>query len=93
MDGLDDVLQVDLSWLTRRMQPSTESHYCLSSAASGRHAEKIRCARVYHINLVLRVRTRIADVQDDRCFCHKGHSPLQSITHSQDGRACSQNAL
>ncbi|KAK9863198.1 hypothetical protein WJX84_002124 [Apatococcus fuscideae] len=66
VDGLDDVLQVDLSWLTRRMQPSTESHYCLSSAASGSHAEKIRCARVYHINLVLRVRTRIADVQDDR---------------------------
>lgn len=66
VDGLDDVLQLDLSWLTRRMQPSTESHYCLSPAATGSHAEKIRCARVYHINLVLRVRTRLAGGPDDR---------------------------
>ncbi|KAK9817494.1 hypothetical protein WJX74_009559 [Apatococcus lobatus] len=66
VDGLDDVLQVDLSWLTRRMQPSRESHYCLSSAATGTHAEKIKCARVYHINLVLRVRTRLAGGHDDR---------------------------
>jgi hypothetical protein len=60
--ALSDIMRFDLGPLTRRMQAPTEPHLRLSrdsGAATGAAAcapEAIPCARVYHINVVLRVR-------------------------------------
>lgn len=61
--ALSDVMRFDLTPLRRRMQPAIEAHARLSrrGAGDGRSSagppcEAVACARVYHMNVVLRVR-------------------------------------
>jgi len=55
--ALSDIMRFDLAPLTRRMQAPTEPHIRLSRAAGADCApEAVPCARVYHVNVVLRVR-------------------------------------
>jgi len=43
----------------RHMQPPSEAHLRLAEGADGRFsAESVDCPRVYHLNLVMRVRSR-----------------------------------
>ena len=65
-----DVMRFDLSPVTRRMQPPLEAHARLrgpgaaaaaaapesSALRVARDVEAVSCARVYHVNLVLRIR-------------------------------------
>jgi len=52
--ALSDVMRFDLAPLTRRMQPPLEAHARLAPAGGG--VEVVPCQRVYHVNLVLRIR-------------------------------------
>ena len=63
--ALSDVMRFDLTPLRRRMQPAIEAHARLNRGEGlnrhGQHqhqppCEAVACARVYHINVVLRVR-------------------------------------
>lgn len=57
--GLSDVLQIDLGDFCRKMQKPTESHPRLTTQADGSVSVcSVPCARVYHINIVLRVRAQ-----------------------------------
>ncbi|KAL3141638.1 hypothetical protein ABBQ32_004870 [Trebouxia sp. C0010 RCD-2024] len=68
VDGLDDIMRFDLQHFCRRMQPPQEPHYRMSTDPRGRrYAEQVHCARVYHINIVLRIRT---STQDKGQGCH-----------------------
>ncbi len=53
--ALSDIMRFDLGPLTRRMQAPTEPHIRLSRAGDC-GPEAVPCARVYHVNVVLRVR-------------------------------------
>lgn len=65
-EGLDDIMVLDLSYLCQRMQPPLEQHHKLWSTAEGQFGvEKTACARTYHINVVLRVKS-LARGADDR---------------------------
>ena len=35
------------------------------------HVQKVQCARVYHINIVLRIRTSVQDVRKDKSYREK----------------------
>ena len=60
--ALSDVMRFDLTPLRRRMQPAIEAHARLNrmggnGGSDGRSpCEAVACARVYHVNVVLRVR-------------------------------------
>ncbi|KAK9815013.1 hypothetical protein WJX73_004876 [Symbiochloris irregularis] len=57
--GLTDVLNFDLRDFCRKMQKPQESHLQLQRTAEGRaHVGQVTCARVYHINIILRIRAR-----------------------------------
>lgn len=53
--ALSDIMRFDLGPLTRRMQAPTEPHIRLSRGGDCA-PEAVPCARVYHVNVVLRVR-------------------------------------
>ena len=55
VSALSDVMRFDLTPLRRRMQPAIEAHARLRRGG-GSPCEAVACARVYHVNVVLRVR-------------------------------------
>lgn len=59
VSGLDDVFRIDLHHFCRRMVPAEEVHHRLAEGGLGcPRVEKVRCARVYHLNLVVRLKSR-----------------------------------
>jgi len=57
-EGLDDVMLMDLSFLTHHMQPPMESHARLWKAGNGQFGvEKAACARVYHLHFIVAVKS------------------------------------
>ena len=48
---------------------------CICSLESGPdgslQVQKVQCARVYHINIVLRIRTSLQDVHKDKAYREK----------------------
>ncbi|DBA99968.1 TPA: hypothetical protein ACH3X1_013841 [Trebouxia sp. C0004] len=72
VDGLDDIMRFDLQHFCRRMQPPDEPHYSLERSEDGSmQVQKIQCARVYHINVVLRIRTSVQDTRKDKAYKEK----------------------
>ncbi|KAL0051470.1 hypothetical protein WJX82_008099 [Trebouxia sp. C0006] len=72
VDGLDDIMRFDLQHFCRRMQPPDEPHYSLETGEDGSmQVQKIQCARVYHINVVLRIRTSVQDTRKDKAYKEK----------------------
>ncbi|KAK9819060.1 hypothetical protein WJX81_003437 [Elliptochloris bilobata] len=59
--GLSDILRLDLDHWCRHMQPPTEPHLRLvEQRGGGFTVDSVECPRVYHLNMVLRVRSRAA---------------------------------
>lgn len=79
-------LKLTLNKNCRRMVDSEETHYKLAGEQGGveagfREACKVKCARVYHLNLVLRVKTRnlphrTTDVRDTNKLMHMERARL-----------------
>jgi len=54
--GLDDIMRIDLRHFCRRMEPASEPQFCMRQSPDGSFTvDKLPCARVYHVNLVVRI--------------------------------------
>ncbi|KAA6417643.1 MAG: hypothetical protein FRX49_12435 [Trebouxia sp. A1-2] len=87
VDGLDDIMRFDLQHFCRRMQPPEEPHYRICTDPRGRkYAQQVQCARVYHINVVLRIRTSTQDRVRDRPYKEKSMQIQRArVIMDQDG--------
>lgn len=87
VDGLDDIMRFDLQHFCRRMQPPEEPHYRICTDPRGRkYAQQVQCARVYHINVVLRIRTSTQDRVSDRAYREKSMQIQRArVIMDQDG--------
>ncbi|KAK9803753.1 hypothetical protein WJX73_001638 [Symbiochloris irregularis] len=53
VEGLDDIIRLDLSPFCRNMQPSQEAYYRLKAVEAGKYeVVEVPCARVYQLHLV-----------------------------------------
>ena len=56
------------------MEPATEPHFCMRQGPDGSFAvDKLACARVYHVNLVV----KITQQKSDGACCNKSATRMQ----------------